>query len=74
MKDHLLQHFVSRTTFVSCPVFNLKEHISVSIAITVIFNQTLTMFMSIANFQKLIIASIWMFNNLLLNKSRGFLP
>ena len=29
------------------------------------------MFMSITDFQKLVTVSIWMFNNLLLNKSHG---
>ena len=38
MKDWPVQHFVSCTTSVSCATFNLKEYISVNIAITVIFN------------------------------------
>ena len=29
------------------------------------------MFMSISDFQKVVTVSIWMFNNLLLNKSHG---
>ena len=37
MKDCPVQHFVSYATFVSCTTFNLKEYISVNIAITVIF-------------------------------------
>ena len=38
MKDCPIRHFVSRTTFMSRTTFNLKEYISVNIAITVIFN------------------------------------
>ena len=32
------------------------------------------MFMSITHFSKLVTVSIWMFNNLLLNKIHGMLP
>ena len=38
MKYCPLQPFVSRTTLTSHTTFNLKEYISVNIAITVIFN------------------------------------
>ena len=38
MKNCPVQHFVSRTTFVFCKTFKVKEYISVNIAITVIFN------------------------------------
>ena len=37
MKECPIQHFVSHTTFVLHTTLNLKEYISVNIAITVIY-------------------------------------
>ena len=73
MKDYPVQHFVSHTTFASLTTFNLKEYISVNIPRLVIFNLNIK-FMSTTTFQDLVNVSIWMFNNLLLNKSSGMLP
>ena len=61
-----MQHFVSRTTF------NLKEYISVNFAITVFFNLNIN-HVYVTGFQKVVTVSIWIFNNLLLNKSCGML-
>ena len=38
LKDFPVRHFVTHSTFMSRTTFNLKEYISVNIAITVIFN------------------------------------